>query len=119
MYITTNFQDFVWNYKEPIVLTSTVGLIAATCFEYLTLDMLRYSFASGIISGCCMQLLGIAVGRKGISDPKNAPLVTNLLTAINLATWLMYPSNPFTLSVALCNLAFKVSTVAFQSFYQE
>lgn len=119
MNIDTNFQDFVWNYKEPLVFASTIAVIAATCFEYLTLDMIRYNTAGGLMVGCTLQLLGIAVDRRGISDPKHAPIVTNLLTVMNIATWLIDPSGVGTLTFAIFSVAFKVSTVAIRSFYKE
>lgn len=104
-------------YKEPIFLAATVGLAVATCYKHLTFQQVRYSVATGIISSCSLQILAIATGREGLGDPKRAALITYLLGAINLSYWLMFPFEPITLSIALCSVAFKVSTLVFQRFY--
>ncbi len=117
--ILASLPNFVGRNIASLYYASTVGLLLYTGYTPLDFKTIRDVAAAGILTGCFLQILGVANGKKGIADPQNASRLTHLLATGNLTIWAVNNDGYALTECALYNTTLKITTLVFQGLQKE
>ncbi len=114
-----DLRKMVLENKEPLFLAATTLVAVGAGYKNMDIKSFKDCTLFGVGLSCALQLLGLTTGRKGIASPEIAPHLTTTFAAVNLANLIYQPFQPFTINCAIFSLAFKITTVAFQTYHRD